>query len=79
MNRSSQVLVETPSSDILSKASVAPKYGVGALLGIPSSEGSDIQDPGILALTVDTNIGASIIRTGFWGPLYYNHNKEPPK
>ena len=25
------------------------------------------------------NIGALIIRTGFWGPLYYNYNKEPPK
>ena len=22
------------------------------------------------------NIGALIIRIGFWGPLYYNHNKE---
>ena len=20
-----------------------------------------------------------IIRIGFWGPLYYNYNKEPPK
>ena len=26
------------------------------------------------------NIGALlIIRTGFWGPLYYKYNKEPPK
>ena len=26
------------------------------------------------------NVGASIIRTGFWGPiLYYSYNKEPPK
>ena len=25
------------------------------------------------------NIGALIIRIGFWGPLYYNYNKEPPK
>ena len=25
------------------------------------------------------NIGASIIRIGFWSPLYYNENKEPPK
>ena len=24
-------------------------------------------------------IGALIIRIGFWGPLYYNYNKEPPK
>ena len=23
------------------------------------------------------NIGALIIRLGFWGPLYYNYNKEP--
>ena len=27
---------------------------------------------------VDT-IGALIIRIGFCGPLYYNHNKEHPK
>ena len=25
------------------------------------------------------NVGALIIRIGFWGSLYYNHNKEPPK
>ena len=25
------------------------------------------------------NIGALIIRLVFWGPLYYNYNKEPPK
>ena len=24
-------------------------------------------------------IGALIIRIGFWGPLYYNYDKEPPK
>ena len=24
-------------------------------------------------------IGALLIRIGFWGPLYYNYNKEPPK
>ena len=23
-------------------------------------------------------IGALIIRIGFWGPLYYDYNKEPP-
>ena len=23
------------------------------------------------------NIGALIIRVGFWGPLYYNYNKDP--
>ena len=25
------------------------------------------------------SIGALIIRIGFWGPVYYNYNKEPPK
>ena len=25
------------------------------------------------------NIGAFTFRIGFWGPLYYNYNKEPPK
>ena len=23
------------------------------------------------------NVGALIIRIGFWGPLYYNYDKEP--
>ena len=27
----------------------------------------------------DVNIGALIIRTRFWGPLYYNRHEEPPK
>ena len=26
-----------------------------------------------------SNLGALLFRIGFWGPLYYNHNKEPPK
>ena len=26
-----------------------------------------------------SNIGALISRIGFWGPLYYDYNKEPPK
>ena len=25
------------------------------------------------------DIGALIIRIGFWGPFYYKYNKEPPK
>ena len=24
------------------------------------------------------DIGALIIRIGFWGPFYYNYNQEPP-
>ena len=24
------------------------------------------------------NIGTVLVRIGFWGPLYYNHDKEPP-
>ena len=24
-------------------------------------------------------VGALILRIGFWGKLYYNHNKEPPR
>ena len=26
-----------------------------------------------------TTTGALKMRIGFWGPLYYNHNKEPPQ
>ena len=34
----------------------------------------------VLSRLVDlSNIGALIIRLRCWGPLYYNHNKEPPK
>ena len=29
------------------------------------------------ARTVRDHVGALIIRIGFWGPLYYNYNKEP--
>ena len=25
------------------------------------------------------NLGAFMIRLGFWGPLYHFYNKEPPK
>ena len=25
------------------------------------------------------NIGALIVRIGFWDPFYYNYNKEAPK
>ena len=28
---------------------------------------------------VNIGIGTSIIRIGFWGPLNYTFNKEPPK
>ena len=27
----------------------------------------------------DPNIGALIFRIGFWSPLYYTFNKDPPK
>ena len=27
----------------------------------------------------DDTVGALITRIGFWGPLYYIYNKEPPK
>ena len=27
----------------------------------------------------DNNVGAFVIRIGFWGPLYYTYNKKPPK
>ena len=33
----------------------------------------------VLEAQILLNIGALIIRIGFWGPLYYNSNKEPPK
>ena len=31
------------------------------------------------AMVWDLNIGALIIRIGFWVPLYYKSNREPPK
>ena len=29
-------------------------------------------------MTKQSNVGALIIRIGFWGPFYYNYNKGPP-
>ena len=31
------------------------------------------------ALSSGVNIRALVARIGFWGPLYYNYSKEPPK
>ena len=35
----------------------------------------------VVGLTVhhSSKTGALIIRIGFWGPLYYNYDREPPK
>ena len=32
-----------------------------------------------LSVTQPHTIGASIIKIGLWGPLYYTYNKEPPQ
>ena len=37
-----------------------------------TTSGVWFQDSGV-------SIGAVIIRIGFWGPFYYNYNKEAPK
>ena len=42
----------------------------------------DPENPNLHDLPHDVqqiNIGALIIRIGFWGRLYYTSNKEPPK
>ena len=54
--------------------------------GVLSSSTSDDQWAFKLPLCSEGNggpnlrvdIGASILRRGFWGPLYHNYNKEPP-
>ena len=46
----------------------------GQTLAIASQSYRGNEEDSIVA-----NIGALIIRIGFWGPLYYNYNKEPPK
>ena len=33
---------------------------------------------GFISLTILCDNGAFIISIGFWGALYYSHNKEPP-
>ena len=33
----------------------------------------------ILPPAMSHTIGALIMRIGFWGPVYYNYNKEPPR
>ena len=34
---------------------------------------------GSMGEVLRVNIGALIIRIGFWGTLYYIHNKDPPQ
>ena len=41
--------------------------------------GSKGDDPRRKELRFRSNVGAVIIRTGLWGILHYNYNKEPPK
>ena len=31
---------------------------------------------GLVTIYLNPNVGALIIRIGFWGPLYHNYNKE---
>ena len=33
----------------------------------------------LVVITKGFNIGALIIRIGFWDPVYYTYNKEPPQ
>ena len=40
---------------------------------------SPIVDCYCMGGSVQSNIGALIIRIGFGDPLYYKYNKEPPK
>ena len=35
--------------------------------------------PAMKRIVLRDTIGALMIRIEFWGPLYYIHNKEPPK
>ena len=48
------------------------------LSGVEASKG---MDKAVMAFSQahGTNIGALIIRRGFWGPLYYTCNKDPPQ
>ena len=42
-------------------------------------QGRDEKLAGNYLSRAQTNKAALIIRIGFWGPLYYNYNEEPPK
>ena len=35
--------------------------------------------PGKRLWSTSVNVGAPIIRIGFWGPLYHNYDKDSPK
>ena len=39
-------------------------------LAVPRHDSTSLLSP---------NVGALITRIGFWDPLYYTHNKEPPQ
>ena len=55
--------------------------------GAPSVEGEPTKVHGMRMIHVgivsatpqESTLGALIIRIGFWGPLYYTYNKEPPQ
>ena len=47
--------------------------------GMPSDEVLRHETQSIILKFRLSNIGALIIRIGFWGPVYYTYNKEPPK
>ena len=52
--------------------------GCIALLVTLLTKSSDPSSTSLAAMSY-CNTGALIIRIGFWGPLYYNYTKEPPK
>ena len=60
---------------------IGPKGAVSGLLEVFSRRcHKELQNRRArLALALQPKIGALIIQTGLWGPLYYNYNKEPPK
>ena len=70
-------------------AAVAAAVATNTTTSMRTWKGSDEDDKGRKAnygrrrrsttTMAVTNVGALMIRIGFWGPVYYNYNKEPPK
>ena len=44
---------------------------------VKCQESTTYQSSSAARKNTEANVGALIIRIGFWGPLYYNYNKEP--
>ena len=56
-----------------------PKASHGRALGSGLLHATGSGTPGLGCTSLNPNIGAFMIRIGFWAPLYYTYKQELPK